>query len=211
MNNTEAGLGGSMPRLRRADHAGRTYDEDIATCRRVINERGGLHYIAHVTSGLVDFAFDFPGRWPQGQDVAETSERAGRQLSLAVAELDLACEPLDSGALIRVVVQGENGALFQVLKVPSQTFFGMTLDGEPDIVDQADRQMGRLTELAARRGVAAALLRVGFGSREDSDELRPSHKAGLPARPSGRPDAVASSEGSIIELGCAGVPRGAAP
>lgn len=109
MNITETEPDESRTRLCRAGHAGRAYDADVAECWTVFNEGGGpgLHYVAHVTSGIFDFALEIPGSWPQGQDMAEARERAGRQLSLAVAQLDSACEQLDSGVLIRVLIQGE--------------------------------------------------------------------------------------------------------
>lgn len=197
MNITQTERAESGPRLRRADHAGGAYDADIAECRKVITERVGLHYVAHVTSGIFDFALEIPSGWPRGRDTAGASDRAGRQLSLAVAELNSACQSLDSGALIRVVVQGENGALFQVFKVASQSFFGLTLDGAPEAVDSADRQLATLAESAARR-IGAASLRWGdFRNREDSGELWLPYQAGSPTRALDPPYAAAGREGPV--------------
>lgn len=199
MNSTETEPAGSRTRLRRADHAGGAYDADIADCRKVINDRSGLHYVAHISSGIFDFALEIPGRWPSGRDMTEASERAGRQLSVAVTQLDSACEPLDSGVLIRVVIQGENGALFQVLKVAGQSFFGLTLDGAPKTVDWTDRQLAQLAESAARRIGAASLLWGGFWTREESGKLWISSEAGSPARPNDAPYDGASSERSVTD------------
>jgi hypothetical protein len=201
MNIMETEPAESRTRLHRADHAGAAYDADIAECRKVLSERGGLglHYVAHVTSGIFDFALDVPGPRPTAPDMRAAFESAGRQLSLAAAQLDSACEPLDSGPLIRVVIQGENGALFQVLKVAGQTFFGLTLDGAPGTVDRADQQLARLAESAARRVGATSLLWGGFRTREASGELWRSYEAESPALPPGRPYAAASIASSVTD------------
>lgn len=195
MNNTEAA--GPIPKTHRAGHAGGAFDADIADCREVISERIGLNYVAHVTAGICDFAVEIPGWSPRGQDMATASERAGRQLSLTVAEIDSACEPLDSGVLIRVVVQGENGALFHVLKVPSQTFFGLAHNGGRENVDRADRQLSRLAESAARRIGGASMLWGGVATRSDASRLRLAQDSGSQARPSGPPYAIASSGSGV--------------
>jgi hypothetical protein len=200
MNIMETESAESGTRLRRADHAGAAYDADIAECRKVLSERGpGLVYVAHVTSGILDFALDVPGPWPgaEAEDMTEARERAGRQLSLSAAQLDSACEPLDSGTLIRLVIQGENGALFQVLKVAGQSFFGLTLDGTPVTVDRADRQLARLAESAARRVGATSLLWGGFRNREDSGELWRPYEAESPAQARRAPYASAPIESSV--------------
>jgi hypothetical protein len=158
-------------RVRRAHHAGDAYDDDIAECRAAIGKRIGLHYAAHVTSGIFDFSLESPGPWPPGAPEASGLERASRQLSLAVAQLDVACEPLDSGVLIRMVIQGENGALFQLLKVAGQSFFGLTFDGTTDTVDRVDRELASVARSAAHRIGAASLRWGGFRQRDDSGDL----------------------------------------
>ncbi len=159
------------PGFRRAGHAGEAFDADIGACRAVLNKPNGLHYVAHVTHGILDFAMGVPGRWPRGGREADALEGAGRQLGLAVVQLGAACEPLDTGALIRVVLQGENGALFQAVKAADQTFFGLTFDGTPEMVAKADRLLASIAGSAARR-IGAAVLRWGaFQHREDSGEL----------------------------------------
>jgi hypothetical protein len=187
----------SRNRLSRADHASAAYAADLAECDRAVNDRSGLHFLAHITSGIVDFSVEFPGAWSRGQQTTGAFERAARQLNLAVSQLDSACEPLDSGALIRVVIQGENGALFQVLKVAGQSFFGMTTGGTPETVDHADRQISRLAESAARRMGAASLLWGGFRSREDSGELWRSYKVEPPTQSVGPPYVAASNETAV--------------
>src|SRR5690348_13387742 len=85
--------------LRRAEHAREGYEADIAACRRVAAADGALHYVAHITSGVFDFAVEQPAIQPRGPGVSEAFDRAGRHLSLTVAQLDETCRPLDSGVL----------------------------------------------------------------------------------------------------------------
>jgi hypothetical protein len=169
MDTTHAQPAGPQTRLHRAEHAGEAYDMDISQCREVVSRPDGLTYIAHVTSGIVDFAVEAAGALAPGLGTTAAFDRAGRQLSLVVAQLDTACCPLDSGPLIRVVLQGGDGALFQMLKVTGQNFFGLTLDGAPGNVDLADRQLARLAESAVRRIGAASLKWGGFRAQDTGD------------------------------------------
>lgn len=165
MNTAHAHTAGSQTRLHRADHAGAAYDADIAECRAAVSAQEGLDYIAHVTCGVFDFAI----AGAVTRAATDAFDRAVRRFSLVVAQLDSACEPLDSGPLIRVILQGGNGAVFQVLKVAGQTYFGLTLDGTPSTVDFADRRLARLAESAARRIGAVSLRWGGFRSPRHDD------------------------------------------
>jgi hypothetical protein len=157
--------------VHRAYHARDAYGAEIADCRATIEKRIGLHYAAHVTCGVFDFALDNPSDWPPATDLAKDLERASRQLNLAVTQLDATCDPLDSGILIRVVVQGESGALFQFLKVSGQSFIGMTRDGHQAAVDAVDRELASLAQVAARRIGAVSLQWGGFRERAESGDL----------------------------------------
>jgi hypothetical protein len=158
--------------VRRAKHAGASYDATIQACSAVI-AHGGLDHIAHFTSGIFDFAIDPPeGGDQDAPDSGPAAlDRAGERLNLAVTRLAAACQPLDSGPLIRVVVQGESGALFQYLKLAGQNLFGLVLDGRPTAVERADRQMAQVTEMAASRMGAESLNWGGFRSRAESGQL----------------------------------------
>jgi hypothetical protein len=197
MDMTKPETAGSEARVRRAVHAGEAYDRDLAECREVIDERSGLHYIAHVTCGIIDFAVERPDLGGSGQDRPGAFDRAGRQLSLIVAELDRVCEPLDSGSLIRVVIQGRTGAFFHVLKVAGQGFFGVTLDSTAEAVEQADRQLAQLAESAAHRIGAVSLQWGGFRSREDSGELWLPYQTS-PLSPYSATHHRSASSGSIV-------------
>src|ERR1700753_613547 len=139
------------PALWRAEHASEAFNQDIAACQALAAQPGGPHYLLHSTYGLRDFAVGTPTMWPGGMAMADDLENAAAQLSLATAQLDLACRPLDSGPLIRVVLQGNGGALFQVVKIPGQSFFGITFDSSADGVDSADRQLAALTLESVQR------------------------------------------------------------
>jgi hypothetical protein len=156
------------PAERRARHAGTAHDENVAACRAVV-AGGALRYIAHFTSGVFDFAAEAGGA--PGGPALEARDRAGQRLGLIVSELDEACQPLDSGPLIRVVVQGEAGAMFHYLKLAGQSFAGFCEDGSPAAVDRADRQMAQLTEKAVGRLGAASMNWGGFQAREQSGEF----------------------------------------
>ncbi len=169
MNATKPGSAGSGTALRRADHAGSAYDRDIGESRSTLADCGALNYVAHFTSGILDFAVEATGSGapPAG---TQACDRAGRQLSLAVAQLDNTCDQLDTGPLIRLVLQGENGALFHMLKVPGQSFVGLALDGDPVRIDQADQALARLARSAVHRVGAASLQWGGFFDREHAGE-----------------------------------------
>lgn len=156
--------------LGRAGHADKAYDRDIDECRAAVDQ-SRVHYFAQFSTGIVDFEFGFPDYWQNRRDQTEAYQRAGRQLSLAVALLDSTCEPLDSGPLTRVVLQGKRGAMFHVVKVAGQSFFGLTFDGTAGNVDEADRQLADLGLSAAQRIGIASLRWGGFLTREESGAL----------------------------------------
>jgi hypothetical protein len=158
-------------RVWRARHVHDAFNEDIADCLSIADQKIGLNYAAHVTCGVLDFALPDLGDGSAGRQHRDDMERTSRQLSLAVTQLDAACERLDSGVLIRTVIQGNHGALFQFLKVAGQSFVGLTLDGHQTTVDQVDRCLASLASSAARRVGATSLLWGGFRDREDSPDL----------------------------------------
>jgi hypothetical protein len=171
----------------RADHIGHAYEADIALCREALMAGGGLHYIAHTTAGVVDFSLE-----AAGEDQHGDFSRVGRQMGMVVAMLDETCEPLDTGPLIRVVVQSDAGALFQLLKVSGQNFFGLTLDGTPEAVDHADRAIAAVAETAVARIGAVPLNFGGFRKREGSAELWRPYQVQAASPASGSPYIVST-------------------
>jgi hypothetical protein len=167
MNRQDMTVARSSAAVRSANHAGDEYRQDIKDCRDVVTRHVGLDFIAHVTSGIWDFSVhSLP---PESR--SEPFEQASRQLSLIVARLDEVAGPLDSGPLIRVVVQGDNGALFHIVKVVGQNFFGITLDGTPDTVERVDRDLAEIANKAADRVGSPSLFWGGYHKRGDSLDM----------------------------------------
>jgi len=144
----------------RTEHAGAAYDEDVSVAGDAIAEDGGLSYIAHFTNGILDFAIARPTALASdsspstGRGAGVAFERAGRHFNFMVTHFDNSCRQLESGPLIRVVAQGETGAVYHYLKFPGQNLFGITLDSSEKAVVRADRQMAAVSEAAtARLGV----------------------------------------------------------
>lgn len=158
MNSPDPAPVGLDPIVDRAAHAGTKYQEDINDCDRLVAQRTGLDYISHISSGVWDFSVHYPSPrlQPDGFD------QVGRQLNLVVTRIDATAEQLDSGPLIRVVVQGEDAALFHILKVAGQTLFGVTLDGAREAVDRADQELAHLADRAAARIGSPPLLWGGY-------------------------------------------------
>jgi hypothetical protein len=142
--------------VKRAEHTHPpAYEDDIATCEQAL-QPDGLTYIGQYTSGIFDFSVSLPDVAAGGFDLKGRQrmlERAGRQLGFLTVSLDATCQPLDSGPIIRMVVQGNTGTLFNYLKVPGQSLFGVAF-GDGDRAMHADVQMAAMAgEIAERMGV----------------------------------------------------------
>jgi hypothetical protein len=192
MNSTHAAS--AAPAEFRADHIGHAHDADIVLCREALLSGSGLHFIAHTSAGIVDFTLEAA----DGDQYGDFS-RAVRQMSMVVALLNETCEPLDTGPLIRVVIQSDSGALYQFLKVTGQNFFGVTLDGTPEVVERADRAMATVAETAVARIGAVPLNFGGFQKREGSGELWRPYWVETASPASGSPH-VAATHFSVPEL-----------
>jgi hypothetical protein len=167
MNRPDTSLAGSDALVSQANHADEAYQQDIADCRAEVNKRAGLDYIAHLTSGIWDFSVHSPGAALRREEF----DQAARKLNLVVARIDATAESLDSGPLIRVVVQGDNGTLFHILKVAGQSFFGAALSGARDLVDRVDLQLAQLADRAAHRVGSSSLLWGGYRKRGESGDI----------------------------------------
>lgn len=167
MNRPDTALAGPEAMVSRATHADEGYQQDVADCCEVVSGRTGVDYIAHLTSGIWDFSVQLRDTGMR----REQCDQAARRLNLVVARIDEVAEQLDSGPIIRVVLQGNNGALFHMLKVAGQSFFGATLAGARALVDQVDRQLAQLADRAARRVGSPSLLWGGYRKRGESDEI----------------------------------------
>lgn len=177
MNRPDMALVGSGAVVSRATHASREYQPDIVDCCEVVDRHTGLDYIAHLTSGTWDFSAHLESPYVQAREF----QQAAKQLSLIVNRIDSTAQQLGSGPLIRVVVQGSNGALFSILKVEGQNLFGATLEGSRAAIDQVDRDLAELADRAAHRVGSTSMLWGGYRKRGATGEWD---------RPYGEPDAA---------------------
>jgi hypothetical protein len=174
MTPSDTAVAGPSVIVRQAAHVDGKYRQDINDCDKSIAGHAGLDYIAHLTSGVWDFSVH-PAAYTARQ---EAFDKAARQLGLIVARIDATADQLGSGPLIRVVVQGDRGALFQVLKVAGQNFFGMVRDGSAQAVERADRELVAIVDRAAARIGSPSLLWGAYKRRGDTNEIWP---PGMPA------------------------------
>ncbi|MBS2961536.1 hypothetical protein KGA66_00660 [Actinocrinis puniceicyclus] len=182
---------------RRAEHARQNYDGIVLTCRAAVGDTEPLVYLAHYTRGVFDFAVSAAGRGaPQPED-HDRLDRSGRQLNLAVARLEKVCGTLDSGALIRVVLQGEHAALFHYLKVDGQSIFGWARGESVEPIRAADLRIFDVVETAVgglglqsinwggfrtRAAQASAELAAGARGAADAPPVEPAAKPHLVSR-----------------------------
>lgn len=171
------------PRLWRADHAGPAFDEDIAACRALVAERRGPHYLAHSTYGIQDFAVGAPDCWPGTALTEADLENAASQMHLAFVQLDTACAPLDSGPLIRLLLHGAEGAFYEYVKVPRQSFFGATFDGSAEAVRHSDRMLADLTRESVQRIGGPSLDWGGFRKPGNTGDVVAPSRPGTGAPP----------------------------
>lgn len=181
-------------RTERAAHAGRAFDPQIEDCARALREVGSLRCLGQLTNGVFDFSVDARGEWLGDASV----ERIGRELDLCVRELGRSCAALDSGPLIRVVIQGRNGALFHLLKHSDQCVFACSEGGGQTEVDEVDKRLFDILERTFRRLGMVSLNWGGYRpeTEDSAGDVRalPGHGdrvAGTPGwqrvpRPSGR-------------------------
>jgi hypothetical protein len=162
----------TRPALQRAEHANPpAYEADIETCEKAL-QPGGLAYIGHYTSGIFDFSVSLPDVAAGGADPTghqRMLERAGRQLGFLTVSLDGTCQPLDSGPILRMVVQGNTVTLFNYLKVPGQSLFGVAF-GDDGPARLADVQMAAMAGAIAERMGVQTLDWGGFLRRQRSRE-----------------------------------------
>jgi hypothetical protein len=169
MNGPDTALAGYNVSVSRADHAGEAYEPDISDCREAVGGRAGLDYIAHLSAGTWNFSVGLV----EAELRREDFDQAGRQLSLVVARIDETAEQLDSGPLIRVVVQGDGGALFHILKVAGQNYFAATRNGARESVDRVDLSLAQLADRAAARIGSPSMLWGGYRKRGQSVDMWP--------------------------------------
>jgi hypothetical protein len=155
--------------VERAKHAQAAFDTEIAATESTVREDPALRFVAHYTSGVFDYSValsELPGVAAAQHPLpdADRLARVGEYLDATITDFDSACRALDSGALIRVVVHGERGALLHYLKAEGQTVFAYAASDSFSEIRHADRGVaGLLVAVAQRRG-ASSLNWGGFAT-----------------------------------------------
>jgi hypothetical protein len=162
----------------RASHAGDRYDERVAACTSAMGVRA-LHHIAHYTNASFDFRLDrLAGVVPLGE-LEETRRRlvlAGRGLADLHRSMGDETRGAMQGALIRIVLQTDAGALFSNLIVPGEVVVGLHLAEEP--VDPEALLTRRPGVEAADRAMAEAA--TGIRAQLSLSAQNPGGFVGLP-------------------------------
>lgn len=124
-----------------------TNRDDFATLlRHALHTDGAPQRILHLISGI-----EQPDS-PSG-GAGEPHTRVARLVSLLFFEENRALEDVQTGNLLRLVVEGEHGAVYCLAIQRKRHLVGLlTGDGSPEAVDAADRVMVRLVD-AVRSGI----------------------------------------------------------
>jgi hypothetical protein len=119
-----------------AGHIGAGYHGRTNACREAVLRGHGLHHIAHYANGVYEFAVDVLADPALADELAGASvarKRAdcvqvGRELSYRALSLDRSLQEVQSGALIRTVLQSAKGTLFCNSVLPREHIVALTLD-----------------------------------------------------------------------------------
>lgn len=118
-------------------NAGPEFQRLHALCRATLLDSTTLDFVAHYTDGLFDFSVDRLDEPPSEQDTLGGGtrradlQRFGRSFGFTMTQLDERLAVVNSGRLIRVVLQTENGAAIVNSVVPMEHVIGFALDRVP--------------------------------------------------------------------------------
>jgi hypothetical protein len=127
----------------RAEHAGPSrFNSLIKLCADAIPDMAGPQSLVHFGRGFHDFSVDLLGG-PDGpseaerEDVRVTRRHAFRQLILGVERLDQTLTEMDTGALMRTVLQTESGIVHCGKVRPGEYLVGAARDvDDPELTDR---------------------------------------------------------------------------
>ncbi|MDG9728650.1 MULTISPECIES: hypothetical protein [unclassified Streptomyces] len=139
------------PRQHRADHVTDDSDAFIDLCASALSE-DGLHHVAQYHWGVFNYSADILDRLPvptEGSPAATDPAdrrrqftRVGRQLHYVLGRMDHVLRSVDSGRLVRSVLQFGDGAVFHYYFRSDEYLTGFSL--RADTVDAGDRAMADL-------------------------------------------------------------------
>ena len=117
-----------------APHVGAEFDLVRDLCRDALHDAAALGYVAHYAGGQFDLSLDRlaepapePDALPGGTR-REDLQRFGRVLGFELEQTDGMLREVQSGGLIRIALQTENGAAVAARVVPGQHVVGVVLD-----------------------------------------------------------------------------------
>lgn len=165
-----------------ASHADERFSETSDRCRDAILSGNALHYLAHHTGSVCDFTVDVLGDsrftdWISGSPDSRRSacQRAGRDLSGVVIDVDDRLQYVRTGALIRTFMQGTRGSMYCNRVVPGQyvtghSFISAAKDSPLELCD------GKAADITLSRLVTGLRERLSLGSQNPGGWLtfRPS-------------------------------------
>ncbi|MEU6825371.1 hypothetical protein ABZ921_32525 [Streptomyces atriruber] len=165
------------PEVRRATHVTDDSDAFVDLCAHALSETG-LHHVAQYRWGVFGYSVDILDRLPEAQgggfggpggkeqDVRrERFVRLGRQLHYVLGRMDHVLRSVDSGKLIRSVLQVGDGAVFHYYFRADDCLTGVSLGA--DTVDAGDRAMAELIG-SFRREIGLPLMNPGGFESESS-------------------------------------------
>lgn len=105
---TPAGVSADGLRTRIGDHAKDLAQQRLPACRALVAAQSAVTHLAHFRIGALDFSVD---RLPRSGSSVEDVERAGRRLTFHLSKLGDELAALNTGPLIRLLVQAPTGAM----------------------------------------------------------------------------------------------------
>lgn len=155
-------------------HQVEEWADAIGACDAAVSP-AGLHMVIRVSSGVADFALDVlddvadriaeVGIDDGPAKVRQSCLRTARLVTSIMTQQDERLAEARSGALIRLLVQGDNGAIFCQSVVPGQFLVGYTVASTPHRIELAEAGPVHRGDQAISRLATALRKLVGLGSQ----------------------------------------------
>ncbi|PZG44148.1 hypothetical protein C1I98_17595 [Spongiactinospora gelatinilytica] len=134
--------------VRRSSYGGAAYENIIALCEDEFRDPQGLHTVSYFDHGFHGFSADLfhkmPGRFGErdAETVREGYENAFHEFVINVERMDRLLADLETGDLIRTVVETSDGGIHCDWVYSGEYIVGATLD--TTAVESMDRKMSAL-------------------------------------------------------------------